>query len=139
MNSLSWMIYAADVTGSVGNAINVSAVLTGAALIGVSIGAGIYNFGSPTIWSSDKDPEGTRASWAASATSSLKMAKRLAAGLAALLLIGATIPSSNTIYAIAASEMGEKALNTQTGRKADLALNAWLDRQIAGDKPAKED
>lgn len=43
------------------------------------------------------------------------------------------IPSSSTIYAITASEMGEEVLNSETGGKAIRALDAWLDRQIAGE------
>lgn len=49
--------------------------------------------------------------------------------IAALVII--PVPSKDTIYAIAASEMGERALASPTGDRAVKALNAWLDRQIA--------
>lgn len=39
-------------------------------------------------------------------------------------------PTRNTMYAIAASEMGEQALHTPTATKAFQALDAWLDKQI---------
>jgi hypothetical protein len=45
------------------------------------------------------------------------------------------MPSRETVLGIAASEMGETALKTETGNKAVAALNAWLDRQL---KPEKE-
>jgi len=53
-------------------------------------------------------------------------------------LIAIFVPSSNTMYAIAASEVGGQMLETPTAGKAVKALNAWLDRQIADDrtKPA---
>lgn len=51
-------------------------------------------------------------------------------------LISSILPSSNTIYAIAASEMGEEVLQSATATKAMKALDAWLDRQIAPDAPA---
>lgn len=42
------------------------------------------------------------------------------------------VPQKNTVYAIAASEVGEEVLKSETADKAMTALNAWLDRQIAG-------
>jgi hypothetical protein len=47
--------------------------------------------------------------------------------------VSVVIPGKQTFYAIAAANVGEKALQTQTGDKAVRALNAWLDRQIAGE------
>jgi hypothetical protein len=44
--------------------------------------------------------------------------------------ISAFMPSQDTVYAIAASELGGRVLNSQTGNLADQALNAWLKRQI---------
>lgn len=45
-------------------------------------------------------------------------------------ILGAIVPSDDTIYAIAASELGERVLNSQTGGKAVQALNHWLDKQM---------
>lgn len=39
-------------------------------------------------------------------------------------------PSQETVYAIAASEMGESALNTPLASKAGQALEAWIDSKI---------
>lgn len=53
-----------------------------------------------------------------------------------LFWVGAVaLPSRETVLAIAASEMGERALQTPTATKAFKALDAWLDKQIA---PATE-
>ena len=46
------------------------------------------------------------------------------------LLLTAAIPGKDTMYAIAASEMGEKILKTETAGKVQQALSAWLDAQI---------
>lgn len=48
------------------------------------------------------------------------------------------IPSSKTIYAIAASEMGEEVLASPTADKAHKALDAWLDDQIKEHQQKKE-
>lgn len=64
---------------------------------------------------------------------------RLSVSLFVLSIIGANaLPSKDTMYAIAASEVGESVLNSPTGSKAVQALNAWLDRQInPAPKPAE--
>lgn len=48
----------------------------------------------------------------------------------------ALLPGRDTVYAIAASEMGEQALKTPLAGKAEKALEAWLDHQIATNEPA---
>lgn len=40
-------------------------------------------------------------------------------------------PSKNTMYAIAASEIGEDVIKSQTASKAFRAFDAWLDKQLA--------
>lgn len=44
--------------------------------------------------------------------------------------ISSTIPSQNTMYAIAASEIGEEAVKSKLGQKISLALEKWIDTQI---------
>jgi len=115
MNTLSWMIYAADVAES---ARNIFGVVTffgclGAALLAVPFLAG-------TDCASEEDQATLR--------KALKVCLIVAF---ASRLIALPIPSKETVYAIAASEMGERALNTPTADKAVKALNAWLDKQIA--------
>jgi hypothetical protein len=123
MNSLSWMIYFADVSDSlstIGKLIAVGAGLGGAitALI-TAVKTDVDNIGRveklnvlSTGWQAGKG--------------------FFKVGIVAALVV-TPIPSKETIYAIAASEMGEDVLNSPTGGKAMQALNAWLDRQIEGD------
>lgn len=111
VNSLSWMIYLADVTGGLNS-------LAGFVGGGATIIFAVWPWRNQ--WMDDfHNGEGVRPA-----------PKRLVAIALGAFLIAAILPSSSTIYAIAASEMGEKALNTQTGGKAVKALDAWLDRQI---------
>ena len=118
MNSLSWMLYAAEVGASLDNALFGIALTTAiAAGAGLTI-AGIiaHTEGEPTDWIW---PWGKRVLWI----------------IAPCAIAAALIPSSTTIYAIAASEVGETVLDSETGGKAVEALDAWLDRQIAGETP----
>jgi hypothetical protein len=116
MNKLSWLIYLADVAGDLK-----------ALLIAVSLLCGIGAFVAWLIAWFEEKPLGIRSS-------------------RTLLLIGVTValpamfvPRQTTMFAIAASEMGERAIQTPTGDKAIKALDAWLDRQIAGEKSNKAD
>lgn len=45
-------------------------------------------------------------------------------------IIAVAIPGKTTMYAIAASEVGEVALKSETGTLATRALNAWLRKQV---------
>jgi hypothetical protein len=112
MNSLSWMIYLADVVGSIGVLFAISATLLAGAIAFSML-------------------------WAAIEEEDIRMCrpyvKWLAPAMVSLALIAALLPSRTTVYAIAASETGENILNSDTGNKAVSALNAWLDRQIAGE------
>ena len=117
MNSLSWMLYLADVVGSAGK------------LFGIIGFLGAAGFAFATLASLGMMSDGEHEDAA--------RCKTVAGWLAVIgfpsLLLSILAPSSDTIYAIAASEMGETALNSETGGKAVQALNAWLDRQIAGE------
>jgi hypothetical protein len=131
MNSLSWMIYAAELTGS---ASAFSTFLSCAS--GVAAGAATFAYvitdSKPIVWSwedaGQKHQRATTVNAQAKGLIRPALISMLAFGVAATLL-----PSKSTVYAIAASEMGEKALSTPTASKAIKALDAWLDRQIAGD------
>lgn len=48
----------------------------------------------------------------------------------------AALPSKDTVYAIAASQLGEQVLKTPLANKAEQAVETWLDKQIAVNKPA---
>jgi len=138
MNSLSWLLYAADVSSGVDATLSAIAGLSAVGSIASGIACCIFRFSSPGFWSwQDSDErERIRKQWGAGASFSAKSLKVSCAILIASMAVSAVIPARGTIYAIAASEMGEKVLMTQTGDKAVKALDAWLDRQIAGDRPS---
>lgn len=61
-----------------------------------------------------------------------------------MIFVACLIPSKTTMYAIAASEVGESIINNpsvqQTGGKAFKALDAWLDKQVSDDSsPEKKE
>lgn len=131
MNSLSWMIYLAGVTGSMSTVLTLGALATGGAsgacaIIWASTGE------TPTIWSWE-DKETKVKAHAAYRAKIAGFIKPLICACGVFAAIAAIIPSSGTIYAIAASETGEDVLKSDTGGKAVKALNAWLDKQIAGE------
>lgn len=155
MNELSWMIYAADVAGSVKWMAGIGIVGTG---LGVAISLGV------SIRQAIEAPETNNhrsdaARWDEAMADHVKYPrlydkpasdrpveeeveikpwkawpsiKKPVATLAGAVAVFCLFPSSGTIYAIAASEMGERVLTSETGGKAVQALDAWLDRQIAG-------
>ena len=47
-----------------------------------------------------------------------------------LFLLTFIVPDKNTMYAIAASEMGEEIMKTPIANKATKALEAWIEAQI---------
>jgi len=109
------MIYAADV-------VSAANVAFGAAMLMAAISV-------PTCWVMNQ--------WQRDFGDDAKVvrvpyAKVMMVAFAAAMLTVFT-PSSSTIYAIAASEMGEEVLNSETASKAMQALDAWLDRQIGGE------
>jgi hypothetical protein len=116
MNSLSWMIYAADAASGITNFCLTVAVFS---IVGIIIAALVVTF-------STIDGEGIAAKPAA------KLLKTLVPLAVVASLVSALLPSASTVYAIAASETGEEVLNSDTASKAMQALDAWLDRQIEG-------
>jgi uncharacterized membrane protein len=119
MNELSWMIYLAGVVGEVRAAAVITLVLGGLAASGVAV------FGLLARHDYPEDAE-----WAVRFHA--KCARLWWLPFAIMGFVAIT-PSEGTIYAIAASEMGEDILNSETGGKAVKALDAWLDKQIEGE------
>lgn len=125
MNSLSWMIYLADVAGSV-STIGIVAMI-------LSLGGGIVAAIACAVRTDFDNLDRCRDEKISLAAAGWRAGKGF---FLTGLVIGAVlvpIPSREAVYAIAASELGEEALNTETGGKAVQALNAWLDRQISGE------
>lgn len=135
MNSLSWLIYAADVSQS----IDVVTIL-GSVGAGALVGASLYTDTSerrawdhqlnenrryPSLYAK---PEGERPG----TTQPLAGLRRNALiAIAAMVSVNIVFPSAPTLYAIAASEVGEQVIKSPTATKAVKALDAWLDQQIA--------
>lgn len=141
MNSLSWILYAADAVDTA------KGVAFAGMLLSIPIATTSFlwtdnedkskwddqmhnNRLYPTLY--PKPPEGPRPD---ASHPYRKITKPVLVGLAIFSVATAALPDRNTVYAIAASELGERALETPTASKAVAALNAWLDRQIQA--PAK--
>ena len=115
MNSLSWMFYLAGVVENLGNLLAVGSVISGLCSVFVCMYALI-----------EAEPKAFR--WL-----------RLTLPTCALFAILAVFtPNKDTLYAIAASEVGEEVLKSPETTKARAALNAWLDKQIGDEKPEKQ-
>ena len=119
MNELSWLIYAADVAG---DANSICGFVFFGGIIAVCLYALAKGFARVVSIGFD-DPPIT--------PSIAEVGKRLWLPVVIAGIVGLLAPSSNTLYAIAASEMGERVIESETAGKAVAALNAWLDRQIA--------
>lgn len=106
MNELSWLIYLAGALNNVGVLFGLVAIITG-------LTAGFLTLARAIERDQFSPPNGLLILCAVAA------------------LVASVVPDRNTIYAIAASEMGEKMLETPVANKATKALEAWLDKQIA--------
>lgn len=121
MNSISWFLYIADVVG------NLRGLLVGVAiaciafcvlcLIGQGIAEGELSENCPNMW---------KRWWQCAPTAVI------------FLLIAIFIPSQNTLYAIAASEVGERVVKNEKvqdiASDATKALHQWIKRQIEPEK-----
>lgn len=122
MNSVSWFVYIAQVGGSLGTTFVLLGVLLMIAVMTRFAFPFFYNFvecNSPN--SSDyRAPKPISRAYMA-----------LAVGF---LVIGNLMPERNTMYAIAASQVGEKIANSESVRgladDATKALQQWIQRQI---------
>jgi ABC-type Co2+ transport system permease subunit len=119
MNQLSWLLYLADVSDSSEGWL----IFFGGLATVVSLTSLLVLCNTPL------DEKGVRA--AAGNTMLVSVPATLVCVLLSVLL-----PSRDTVYAIAASELGEQVLTSETGQRAGRALNAWLDKQISNEAPA---
>lgn len=120
MNSLSWLLYAADVSDSIDWLFNIIQFVS-------VFGGFFWLFAALLMAESDADA----GAWAVWRKTGYAL---LAPAFFGSVLLGSLVPEKDTIYAIAASEMGEEVVKSETAGKAMKALNAWLDRQIAPEK-----
>jgi len=115
MNSLSWLLYLADVAGNFQNAMIGTCVASFMSLMGITMVMDSYN---------EEEKRN-------------KLLKKAVCVFFIAGAMGTFMPSSKTVYAIAASEYGEDVLKMPEASKARQALNAWLDKQIGEQKPEK--
>ena len=114
MNNLSWLLYLADVCDSFKGIVTGLLVLSccGAVFLGVAILVLLVE-------------ESTEKGWAI-----WRLTLKYVIGLFLFSSISMVlIPQKSTVYAIAASEVGEKVIESPTAKKAVDALNRWLDQQ----------
>lgn len=106
MNSLSWLLYAADVTQNIQFLLCLAGIIGGAA-VGMAWMHHHIDLEKP-----------------------FKAGPKLLALCLGSLLVSAAIPDDETFYAIAVSEVGEEVVKSETAGKAVQALNNWLDAQL---------
>lgn len=137
MNTLSWYLYLANVLPNIGTALGILAVPAFIAAASC-IGCWLFATGTEVLGGYVGDSRCQREvlRTADQATKDLKRLfvwpARIFSTVFVVFTIGCILsPTRETMYAIAASEVGEDVLNSPTGSKAVRALDAWLDRQIA--------
>lgn len=108
MNNLSILLYLADVSSSLATLLTVLGILGSA--------AGLVFW----LMSLDKSPE----------LDPIRPYRNTLFYALPIVALSCLFPSKDTMYAIAASEMGEEVLNSGIGTRATKALEAWLDKQI---------
>lgn len=122
MNQLSWLLYLADVASGLEIAFRTTSLVS--LVVGVACLLAV-----PATEGEVLEDENPRRRW----FSTLRWS---AFGLVSSFVLLVAVPEKETVYAIAASEMGEQVVSSPTGQKAMKAIDAWLDRQIAG-QPAE--
>lgn len=117
MNSVSWFIYIADVLGNLGVILATTAIVCAtfcfACLVGQTFSEGDLSKECPNMW---------------------KHWWRCAWGAAIFGILTCFIPSKNTMYAIAASEIGQKVVQNEkvqgVADDAAKAIQQWIRSQI---------
>lgn len=129
MNDLSWMLYWADVLPAMSTSLILISVFGSIAAL---IALVIHLISAYFAKTDEVDAENAR-----QASEALKFSRWLLPVMVALGMVSNLIPSRDTFYAIAASEMGEEALKSPIATKASKALEKWLDSQIDDGEEAK--
>lgn len=126
MNSVFWFLYAIDVIGNVKTMAFVAVVFCGIVFF-VTIAAVPLSDGD--CLDDDSRPTWYKFFW-----------RSLAGGLVGFVLFS-VLPSTNTMYAIAASQVGEKIVASERVQgiadDATKALHQWIKKQIEPVEPKK--
>lgn len=120
MNKLSWLIYLAGVSDRLGIFFMITAAMCAFAIIVWGI-AGLMALGEDA--DSDFFRPWFRIIWVLLPTFLFSF------------LVHGLLPDKDSVYAIAASQVGEEALKTPLANKAEQAVEAWLNKQIADNTP----
>lgn len=124
MNQLSWFVYLADVVTSAGTIIGIG---TAFAIVGWLGAWFVYALAS------EYEGEKRRAEMAANRNKVTRTAMIFIFIAVPFLVF---LPNKNTMYAIAASEMGEQLSKTEIANDAMKALHSWIKKQLK-EEPAK--
>lgn len=114
MNTLSWFLYFADVAHSFSITLWVISLIGAVASTIFAITA----FG-------ENEPEAGRLGF------------KFLVGFTTILLLNTAIPSKDTLYAIAASELGEQVIKSDTGEKINKAILTWIDSKLEAPSKSK--
>lgn len=132
MNSISWFLYFADLTSNLSSAAAVVCFLSVMALF-----ATIFFRAFTAI---KCDPAEPKEAGATLLSVRLLRANIVTLAVAAVLIV--VIPSKNTMYAIAASEVGERVVKSEAvqgiATDATKALHQWIRRQIEPEASSKK-
>jgi uncharacterized membrane protein YiaA len=127
MNTLSWFLYFADVIEGLNYFFGIVALLSVFIFVGVVIWC-IASFYDYRRW------RGTKYEHVYTPTIQRQVFLLSLTVLLVSVTCSSILPSKNTMYAIAVSEMGEKALASEVGKKAQRALEVWITQQIGEKK-----
>lgn len=128
LNELSWLIYFAKVLGEVAS---ISFMIFSLLVIAILVFAIIWALNAFGCDSEDEDAQNRSAK-------ALKTIKTLARISVIVGIVGIFIPGERTVYLIAASEMGEQVLSTDTAIKLKKIIDYKLDEIIAQEEPSKQ-
>lgn len=139
MNNLSWLIYWADAAPNVAQALCVISALTFLASTFFVVVGFTGCFGDEAKVCDEKHYNWGDYKYAA--TLAPRCRKLWPLPVVCLLVWSATflVPSKDTFYLIAASEIGEQAIETPEFTKVRAVINKWLDGEVEGDTPETTD
>ena len=117
MNQISLMLYWAGVFGNLGPFFVILAAISMLGIWAVAYGAFGYGY------SSDEEDRKVRQ----------KFRRWLGVVITLPIIFGLCsvfTPSQDTVYAMASAQIGQQVIESPLGKKAEQALNVWLDQQI---------
>jgi hypothetical protein len=129
MNSLSWLIYAADVLGGIHGVLAAVMVACVIATIASFILAGVKLDESPMSYGEERKAD--KAELAKVARKRARMGFKFAGAAAVLGVAMAALPGSRTLYLVAASEAGEAVVNTPEAKEILTMLHERIKRELA--------